>query len=156
MKIMFVCTGNTCRSPMAEGLFIEIIRSKGMRSENFTVVSAGLMTIDGLKASEYSVKVLLDKGIDISGHLSKRLTVDMVKEADLILTMTLAHKTAVIQMSELANKKTFTLKEYAYCEDNHSDIGDPFGMDIDAYKECAEEILTALETTVKKITGELI
>ncbi|MBV1756313.1 MAG: low molecular weight protein arginine phosphatase [Dethiosulfatibacter sp.] len=156
MKILFVCTGNTCRSPMAEGLFTEIIRSKGMKSEDFTVVSAGLMTIDGVEASEYSVRVLLDKGINISGHLSKRLTDDMVEEADLILTMTLTHKIAVTMKNDKAIGKTYTLKEFAGYTDGDMDISDPFGMDIDAYKECAEEILMALEISVKKITGELI
>ncbi|HBH13326.1 MAG TPA: low molecular weight protein arginine phosphatase [Clostridiales bacterium] len=154
MKLLFVCTGNTCRSPMAVGLFLKTMRLKGMKIDAFSVASAGLMTIDGLEASEFAVEVLNDKGVDISGHRSKRLTVEMVEEADLILTMTLAHKIAVIQMSGFANPKTFTLKEYANYEDNNTDIADPFGMDMDAYRQCAEEILAALELIVNKITGE--
>jgi protein-tyrosine-phosphatase len=156
MKILFVCTGNTCRSPMAEGMFAEIIKSKGMETGAFSIMSAGLMTIDGLEASKHAVAVLLDKGIDISGYQSKRLTGNMIEEADLILTMTLAHKIDVIHMSEKAKGKTYTLKEYANPEDNNMDITDPFGMDIDTYRQCAEEIFIALESISNKLTGDSI
>ncbi|MDP3386095.1 MAG: low molecular weight protein arginine phosphatase [Eubacteriales bacterium] len=156
MKILFVCTGNTCRSPMAEGLFSKIIESKGVSKEVYTVVSAGLMTVDGLEASEFAVEALNEKGIDIRDHRSKRLTTDMIEEADLILTMTYSHKTAVIQKSANASEKTYTLKEYANHGDSNMDIADPFGMDIDAYQQCAEEISTTLESIVNKLIGEQI
>ncbi len=109
-KILFVCTGNTCRSPMAEALFREIA---GAGESGFQVISAGTSAGRGVPAAEEAVQVLKEKGIDLSEHQSRPITEELLKEADLILTMTRSHKESLLQLEPGVGDKVFTLKEYA-------------------------------------------
>ncbi|MFC0216410.1 low molecular weight protein arginine phosphatase [Paenibacillus chartarius] len=108
MRILFVCTGNTCRSPMAEGLFRDLARKEGLEAE---VRSAGVAAFDGDRISRHSATILEQRGIpaDMS---SSALTKEHIAWADLILTMTLSHKRAVVQRHPDAIDKTYTLREY--------------------------------------------
>jgi protein-tyrosine-phosphatase len=110
--ILFVCTGNTCRSPMAEGIFRKMIRQDGLDAE---VRSAGVAAVDHMPISDSASRILRDRGASES-TTSNALTEGLVKWADLILTMTMGHKTNVIQRFPQAVDKIYTLKEYV--EDN--------------------------------------
>ncbi|WP_438435131.1 low molecular weight protein arginine phosphatase [Gorillibacterium sp. sgz500922] len=107
--ILFVCTGNTCRSPMAEGLLRKMAKEAGL---SLDVHSAGVAAMEGSSISSHSQKVLADKGIE-SGRSAQAVKEPLVAGADLILTMTVRHKNQLLSRFPAAEGKVFTLLEYA-------------------------------------------
>ena len=130
MNILFVCTGNTCRSPMAQGLLEDMAKKKGL---NLVVKSAGIFALDGQRVSEEAVEALKEEGIDISDHKANMIHRDLVSEANIILTMSKSHKETLLSKYDFLKGKVFTLKEYAYGVEE--DVLDPFGQDIDVYRK---------------------
>ena len=122
-KFLFVCTGNTCRSPMAEGIFNKLSSEKGWQA---TAKSAGLYVTEPM-VSENSLNVCLENGIDISSHIPTQITAELINEADVILTMTSSHKAAFGGMD-----KVFTVAEYF---GGNGDVIDPYGGSIEIYRE---------------------
>jgi len=108
MNILFVCTGNTCRSPMAEGLFRTMAAKAGLQ---VAVKSAGVAAADGMPMSRHAQTALSKRGIK-STFASKLVQDDLIRWADLVLTMTMNHKRALLERFPEAVDKTFTLKEY--------------------------------------------
>lgn len=150
-KILFVCTGNTCRSPMAEALFKDILADREDKEE-FSVSSAGIYAFEGDPASPEAVEVMKNEfGIDISKHRAKVLNDIDIADAFIILTMTERHRKMIIDIYPHAGERVFTLKQYAEAEDGNPNISDPFGWDIDVYKDCASEIDALLLDVVDKI-----
>ena len=139
MNVLFVCTGNTCRSPMAEGLFKKIVKEN---EDDFEIASGGMNALEGDGANPNTTNALLPYGVDISSHRAKNVDASAIAEADVILTMTNAHKEMLLYLfGGAAEEKTYTLKEYTGSE---GDIADPYGRGIDVYKKCADEIYNAL------------
>lgn len=139
MRVLFVCTGNTCRSPMAEGILKDIAEKKNLDIE---VVSAGIFAEDDGPIAENSIKAMDEIGIDISAYRSKSLSEDEIRKADIILTMGNSHKYFIEEKYEFAIGKTFTLLEYTY--GFKDDIVDPYGGDIELYKYTRDEIYQAI------------
>lgn len=155
-KVLFVCTGNTCRSIMAEGLFNSVVAKEDEAMRQFKAYSAGISAFDGACASDNAYSVLKSWGIDISYHKSKRVTQQDVDSAFLILTMTREHKRALLQLFPEAEDKVYTLKEFAYddCESMNNmsiDITDPYGMNEEVYRKCAIEIRQAIYKVLEKL-----
>lgn len=145
MNILFVCTGNTCRSPMAEGILKSMLSEK----DNIQVLSGGIFAPQGAGASENAILAMREKGIDISAHTAQNINPDVIGEADLILTMTHSHKQMLIAaFDDEIKDKVYTVCEYA---DMDGDISDPYGGDIVCYKECAGMLSDAIGKIYDKI-----
>src|SRR6185369_10146594 len=135
--ILFVCTGNICRSPMAEGLFRHATGGRG----NYRVLSAGVGAADGLPPSEFAARALKELGIDISQQRSRLLTADLVHQADYILGMTHSHVDAITLLYPQAAEKTFLLREFDETLDAYeNDISDPIGGSYEVYTNCRDQI----------------
>ena len=139
MKYLFVCTGNTCRSPMAEGIFNKIAKERGLDN---AANSAGIFAAEGGSASKNAVDALAEIGADISGHKSRRVTPEMLGEYDEILTMTKSHADILKGALPQFGYKIRTLSEAA---GGGGEISDPFGGDLDAYRACRDEIERLVE-----------
>ncbi len=155
MNILFVCTGNTCRSSMAEGILKFLLKENNI--ENINVSSAGLSAFEGQRANEKAIDVLINKGIDIKTHRSRQLTEEIIKTSDLILTMTDSHKKLITNTLPEYSHKIYTLREYALkvnsesTENTNIDIDDPYGMDMKTYEETSNEITEQLVKIIKTI-----
>ena len=148
-KILFVCTGNTCRSPMAEFLLRQMLEG-GEAREQWEVSSAGISAIGGNKASPQAIKVLQEEGVDPGSHQSRPLGLKMIEQADLIVTMTVDHKTVVETLAPWEKGKIFTLKELAG-ETAELDLADPFGQSKEVYRRTRDEIKLLLQGVIGKM-----
>jgi len=149
-RIIFVCTGNTCRSPMAEAIFKDIITEKGMEEE-FEVYSAGVYAFENDPASHQAIEVMKKEfNINLKNHRAKVLDGTDVERADLILTMTRHHRDMIIDIYPEAADKVHVLKEFAGLEEE-LDVIDPFGQDYDVYKSCAYEIEELLFEVLERL-----
>src|SRR5438445_7541643 len=146
--ILFVCTGNVCRSPMAEGLFRHAARGRG----DFCVLSAGVGAIEGQPPSAYAVQALKELGIDISQQRSRMLTADVVSQADYIFGMTHGHVDAINLLYPQAAEKTFLLREFDETLDVfEKDISDPIGGSYEVYLDCRDQIEQGIASLLKFI-----
>ena len=135
--ILFVCTGNLCRSPMAEGILKARFRSEGKQTL-YQVHSAGAWTQNGQRASALAIQAMVELGLDITSHRSRRLTAEDVANANLVIVMTGNHKEALLAEFPEAKQKILLLSELA---GETYGIFDPYGSDSgQLYRECAREI----------------
>ena len=135
--ILFVCTGNVCRSPMAEGWFRHLTRGRG----DFQVYSAGIGAVDGHSPTPHATMAMLEAGVDISEQRSRSLTADLVQQADFILCMTQSHVDSIHWMYPWAEEKTFVLREFDdSVESFEKEISDPIGSSFDVYEDCRDQI----------------
>ncbi|MFQ6057608.1 MAG: low molecular weight protein arginine phosphatase [Anaerolineae bacterium] len=145
--ILFVCTGNLCRSPMAVGLLKEQLKRHGRQGE-YRVRSAGTWTLEGHPAAPYALQVMAERGLDIGDHRSHALTRGDVEAADLILVMTRGHQEAIEAEFPQARGKTYLLSEMV---GQSYDIPDPYGASLAMYRRCADELEDLIEDGYEKI-----
>jgi len=151
VNILFVCTGNTCRSPMAGGFAKKLLAGKlkcdidRLEQMGYKITSAGVIALDGIDASAEAIRFCASRGVDITGHKSRRLTAEMLKEADYIFAMSAGHRDDIIRLFPASAEKCMLLNDAG-------DINDPMGGDFEAYKICG----LIIEKTVNKRISELL
>lgn len=149
MKIIFVCTGNTCRSPMATALFRQAVNEAGRT--DIEVSGAGLAAFEGQAAADAAIRIMReDYGLDLTDHRAKNLTVDMCSEADYIFTMTESQADALRRYLPIKVKAEITSLG-KFCQGKGCDIADPYGGDDKVYRAVAGELKQLVTVALTKI-----
>ena len=146
VNVLFVCTGNTCRSVLAKAFLEGIVQNVSGKNIQVNVFSAGVAAVDGLTASREALQVLQGYGIDFREHRSSRITPELVEKAHYIFTMTYSQKDYLLKSYPGTQGKIWLLSEYA--GGHGRDVSDPFGRGIDAYRQAAAEIREALHAII--------
>lgn len=145
--ILFVCTGNLCRSPMAAGLLRHQLEVEGV-DESYEMRSAGTWAVMGRPAATYARQAMAERGIDITEHRTRNVGAGAIAEADLILVMTKAHREALLAEFPDARSKTYLMSEMI---ERSYDIADPYGSSLAHYEYCAEDLASIIEAGYERI-----
>ncbi|HTI03696.1 MAG TPA: low molecular weight protein arginine phosphatase [Gemmatimonadales bacterium] len=145
--VLFVCTGNICRSPLAASLLERALKERGLEVE---VTSAGTGAWDGAPASEGAYLVGLERGLDLSSHRARLLSRELVEEADLILTMARHHRARVDELG--GEGRVFVLGEYA--GKGGDEVSDPFGGDLGVYRDTCQELESLVAAVADRLAAE--
>ncbi len=145
MRVIFVCTGNTCRSPMAEGYLRDTIEKKNLK--NIETISRGLLATNGHPPTDKAIQAIREMGIDISAHRAKQFDPGETAHGDLILTMGNDHLNVV--RFEAPTVASFTLPEYA---GELGEVSDPYGREQFEYDRAARRIAALIDKVLKRIS----
>ena len=150
MKILFVCTGNICRSAMAHHYMQKRVNYLNI-ADDYIIESAGTSAYTGDRATDFAIEVMKKYNTDLKNHRATYLEESDVEQADLVVCMTAAHKRRVLAKYPNLDGKVYTLKEYAG-EKEYMDVDDPWGFSIDVYTSCAKEIVEFVDKLIEKIS----
>jgi protein-tyrosine-phosphatase len=144
-KILFVCTGNTCRSPMAEAIANVLLKDKGIEAS-----SGGLTVFFEESPSQNAIEAVKEYGVDISKHLAHQIVEEDIENADIVLTMTNSHKMTLTTTFPYYMEKIFTIYEFAQ-GDEEKNVSDPYGGSAEVYRMCCDEIYSLIKEISEKI-----
>jgi protein-tyrosine-phosphatase len=147
MKILFVCTGNTCRSPMAEAIARHVAGERGLT--DLVVASAGTGAHDGTPASDGALLVAMEQGVDLAGHRARTLSAELVASADVILTMSDQHLRRVEELGGAG--RAYLLTDFASRGNSTRHVSDPFGGDLATYRATFEELEDEIRRVIDRV-----
>lgn len=150
MRILFVCTGNTCRSALAEAVARKVIVERGLTDVD--ALSAGTSAWDGAAASDGALLVGMERGLDLSQHRSQTLTRELVRDSDLILAMGPHHLERVEALG--GSGKSYLLTDYASRGTTVKPVNDPIGGELDVYRTTADELDVEVRRVLDRVTAE--
>ena len=151
LNIMFICTGNICRSAMAEWIMKKKVEQDKDLKDKIKVYSCGIYAEDGDIPTYYGIEVMKENEIDISKHKATNIRNSKIEEMDLILCATKSHKFSVINLYPNLSDKIYSIKEYIGYGPNELDIRDPWGYDLETYRFCASELEKCIDLLIEKI-----
>ena len=149
--ILFVCTGNICRSPFAEGLLKKLVQKKGLN--DIVIDSAGLLALPGNNATSLAQRVSAEYDVDLSDHISKSVKEDIVNRSDFILVMENSHAKDLLYAFPEAEDKVFLIRRFARFGSEDRGIADPYGLNYEAYRFCFLDIQDGVSGLTEYLSG---
>lgn len=150
MRVLFVCTGNTCRSPMAEAIAVRMASERGLT--DITFVSAGTSAWDGAPASDGAMLVGMERGLDLSTHRAQMLSGDLVTTADLVLVMSPHHRDRAVVLG--GEGKSHLLTDFSSRSAQGRAVMDPFGGDLETYRQTFDELTGEITRVFERLQVE--
>lgn len=152
IKIMFVCTGNICRSPMAHHYMQKRVKDLNIENE-FLISSCGVYACTGDKATQNAIFVMKEYDVDMENHRATNIDDANIEDYDYIITLTTRHKEQIRYFYPKLDKNIYTLIEFVSKDEIYKDIDDPWGLNITVYKNCALEIVEKVDKLIEKLRG---
>jgi low molecular weight protein-tyrosine-phosphatase len=150
IKVMFVCTGNVCRSPMAHYYMQKKVKDLGLENE-FLISSCGTYAVTGEHATDNAIVSMKEYDVNLENHRATNIEDTDIDNYDYVITLTTRHKDNVLYHYPKLKGKVFTLKEFVLDDVKYMDIDDPWGLNIIVYKDTAKEIVEYVDKLIEKL-----